>query len=205
MYARDILGIPDVVIPRNKPSDYEPGPVLSLVDVSDVQSFLLHAFFLSFRGVLFSLIIALTTLIGAVDHIKRYDLKSNTSYKGGHMPIKYAVISQAMKGIDPSKVKLQREKDEAAVRAAGYEPTDTAYEEGFDYGVSGDDVVNPALWYMGLALARLSKACAIYMCDGCGGCSRVSYGASGGSCFRRRCHVRGRLTTHSSRQARRHA
>lgn len=26
------------------------------------------------------------------------------------MPIRYAVISQAMKGIDPSKVKLQREK-----------------------------------------------------------------------------------------------
>ena len=84
------------------------------------------------------------------------------------MPIKYAVISQAMKGIDSSKIRLQREKAEAAVRAAGYEPIDTVYEEDFDYGVSGDDVVNPALWHMGLALARLSKAHAIYMCDGWG-------------------------------------
>ncbi len=31
------------------------------------------------------------------------------------MPIKYAVISQAMKGIDSSKIRLQREKAEAAV------------------------------------------------------------------------------------------
>lgn len=77
------------------------------------------------------------------------------------MPTKYAVISQAMKGIDPSRVKLQREKAEAAVRAAGYEPIDTIYEEDSDYGVSVDDVVNPALWHMGLALARLSKAHAI--------------------------------------------
>ncbi|WP_314690841.1 DUF4406 domain-containing protein [uncultured Rothia sp.] len=84
------------------------------------------------------------------------------------MPIKYAVISQATKGIDSSKVRLQREKAEAAVRAAGYEPIDTIYEEDFDDGVSGDDVINPALWHMGLALARLSKAHAIYMCDGWG-------------------------------------
>lgn len=85
------------------------------------------------------------------------------------MPIKYAVISQAMKGIDSSKIRLQREKAEATVRAAGYEPIDTVYEEDyFDDGVSGVDVVNPALWHMGLALARLSKAHAIYMCDGWG-------------------------------------
>lgn len=84
------------------------------------------------------------------------------------MPIKYAVISQATKGIDSSKIRLQREKAEAAVRAAGYEPIDTIYEEDFDDGVSGDDVINPALWHMGLALARLSKAHAIYMCDGWG-------------------------------------
>ncbi len=39
------------------------------------------------------------------------------------MSTKYAVISQPMKGIgDPNKVTSQREKAEAAVRAAGYEP-----------------------------------------------------------------------------------
>lgn len=82
------------------------------------------------------------------------------------MSTKYAVISQPMKGIDPNKVTSQREKAEAAVRAAGYEPIDTVYEEDFEYDVDNNDVVNPALWHMGLALARLSKAHVIYMCDG---------------------------------------
>lgn len=45
------------------------------------------------------------------------------------MSTKYAVISQPMKGIDPDKVTSQREKAEAAVRAAGHEPIDTVYEE----------------------------------------------------------------------------
>nr|DAV26018.1 MAG TPA: N-deoxyribosyltransferase [Caudoviricetes sp.] len=82
------------------------------------------------------------------------------------MSTKYAVISQPMKGIDPDKVTSQREKAEAAVRAAGYEPIDTIYEEDFKYDVNSDNVVNPALWHMGLALMRLSKAHVIYMCDG---------------------------------------
>lgn len=81
------------------------------------------------------------------------------------MSVKYAVISQPMKNVDPDKVKLQREKAETAVRAAGYEPIDTVYEEDFKYDVN-NDVVNPALWHMGLALMRLSKAHMIYMCDG---------------------------------------
>lgn len=72
------------------------------------------------------------------------------------MSVKYAVISQPMKNVDPDKVKLQREKAEAAVRAAGYEPIDTVYEEDFKYDVNNNDVVNPALWHMGLALMRLS-------------------------------------------------
>lgn len=88
------------------------------------------------------------------------------------MSTKYAVISQPMKGVDPDKVKLQREKAEAAVRAAGYEPIDTVYKE--DFSVDSDaivnpalwHIVNPALWHMGLALARLSQAHVIYMCDG---------------------------------------
>lgn len=82
------------------------------------------------------------------------------------MSTKYAVISQPMKGIDPDKVKLQREKAEAAIRAAGYEPIDTVYKEGFTYPVDSDNIVNPALWHMGLALMRLSKAHMIYMCNG---------------------------------------
>lgn len=82
------------------------------------------------------------------------------------MSTKYAVISQPMKGVDPDKVKFQREKAEAAVRAAGYEPIDTVYEEDFKYEVDNDSIVNPALWHMGLALMRLSKAHVIYMCDG---------------------------------------
>lgn len=82
------------------------------------------------------------------------------------MSTKYAVISQPMKGIDPDKVTSQRKKAEAAVRAAGYEPIDTVYEEDFKYDVDNNDVVNPALWHMGLALMRLSKAHAIYMCNG---------------------------------------
>ena len=82
------------------------------------------------------------------------------------MSTKYAVISQPMRNIDPDKVALQREKAEAAVRAAGYEPIDTVYEEDFKYAVDSDNIVNPALWYMGLALARLSLAHVIYMCDG---------------------------------------
>lgn len=82
------------------------------------------------------------------------------------MSTKYAVISQPMKGIDPDKVTSQREKAEAAVRAAGYEPIDTVYEEDFTYDVNNNNVVNPALWHMGLALMRLSKAHVIYMCDG---------------------------------------
>ena len=49
------------------------------------------------------------------------------------MSTKDAVISQPMKGIDPNKVTSQREKAEAAVRAAGYEPIDTVYEENFKY------------------------------------------------------------------------
>lgn len=81
------------------------------------------------------------------------------------MSVKYAIISQPMKGVDPDKVKLQREKAETAVRAAGYEPIDNVYEEDFKYDVN-NDVVNPALWHMGLALMRLSKAHMIYMCDG---------------------------------------
>lgn len=81
------------------------------------------------------------------------------------MSTKYAVISQPMKGIDPDKVKLQREKAETAVRAAGYEPIDTVYEEDFKYDVDSDNIINPALWHMGLALMRLSKAHVIYMCD----------------------------------------
>lgn len=82
------------------------------------------------------------------------------------MSTKYAVISQPMKNVDPDKVKLQREKAETAVRAAGYEPIDTVYEEDFKYSVDSDAIVNPALWHMGLALMRLSKAHMIYMCDG---------------------------------------
>lgn len=82
------------------------------------------------------------------------------------MSTKYAVISQPMKNVDPDKVKLQREKAEAAVRAAGYEPIDTVYEKDFTYDVDSDNIVNPALWHMGLALARLSQAHVIYMCDG---------------------------------------
>lgn len=82
------------------------------------------------------------------------------------MSIKYAVISQPMKNVDPDKVKLQREKAETAVRAAGYEPIDTVYAEDFKYDVDSDNIVNPALWHMGLALMRLSKAHVIYMCDG---------------------------------------
>lgn len=82
------------------------------------------------------------------------------------MSTKYAVISQPMKGIDPDKVTSQRKKAEAAVRAAGYEPIDTVYEEDFKYDVVSGSIVNPALWYMGLALMRLSKAHMIYMCDG---------------------------------------
>ena len=82
------------------------------------------------------------------------------------MSTKYAVISQPMKGIDPDKATSQRKKAEAAVRAAGYEPIDTIYEEDFKYDVVSDSIVNPALWYMGLALMRLSKAHVIYMCDG---------------------------------------
>lgn len=82
------------------------------------------------------------------------------------MSVKYAVISQPMKNVDPDKVKLQREKAETAVRAAGYEPIDTVYEADFEYPVDSDSIVNPALWHMGLALMRLSKAHVIYMCDG---------------------------------------
>ncbi len=82
------------------------------------------------------------------------------------MSTKYAVISQPMKGVDPDKVTSQREKAEAAVQAAGYEPIDTIYEEDFKYDVNSDNVVNPALWHMGLALMRLSKAHVIYMCAG---------------------------------------
>lgn len=82
------------------------------------------------------------------------------------MSVKYAVISQPMKNVDPDKVKLQREKAEAAVRAAGYEPIDTVYEKDFTYDVDNDTIINPALWHMGLALMRLSKAHVIYMCDG---------------------------------------
>ena len=84
------------------------------------------------------------------------------------MATKYAVISQPMKGIDPDKVKLQREKAEAAVRLAGYEPIDSIYSDNFKYDVADETVINPALWHMGLALARLSRAHAIYMCDGWG-------------------------------------
>lgn len=84
------------------------------------------------------------------------------------MSIKYAVISQPMKGIDPDKVKLQREKAEAAVKLAGYEPIDNIYRDDFNYDVTDETVINPALWHMGLALARLSRAHAIYMCDGWG-------------------------------------
>lgn len=51
------------------------------------------------------------------------------------MSVKYAVISQPMKNVDPDKVKLQRKKAETAVRAAGYEPIDTVYEEDFKYSV----------------------------------------------------------------------
>lgn len=76
---------------------------------------------------------------------------------------KYAVISQPMKNADPDKVKLQREKAEAAVRAAGYEPIDTVYKEDFTYDVDSDNIVNPALWHMGLALARLSQAGAFFI------------------------------------------
>ena len=68
------------------------------------------------------------------------------------MSTKYAVISQPMKGIDPDKVTSQRKKAEAAVRAAGYEPIDTVYEEDFKYDVVSGSIVNPALWHMGLAL-----------------------------------------------------
>lgn len=82
------------------------------------------------------------------------------------MSTKYAVISQPMKGIDLDKVTSQRKKAEAAVRAAGYEPIDTVYEEDFKYDVVSGSIVNPALWHMGLALMRLSKAHMIYMCDG---------------------------------------
>lgn len=35
MYARDVLYVPDVVIAGHKTSDYEPGAILSLVDMSD--------------------------------------------------------------------------------------------------------------------------------------------------------------------------
>lgn len=84
------------------------------------------------------------------------------------MPVKYAVISQPMKGIDPDNVKLQREKAEAAVKLAGYEPIDNIYRDDFNYGVADETVINPALWHMGLALARLSRAHAIYMCEGWG-------------------------------------
>ena len=85
------------------------------------------------------------------------------------MPVKYAVISQPMKGIDPDKVKLQREKAEVAVKLAGYEPIDDIYQcDNFNYDVADETVINPALWHMGLALARLSRAHAIYMCDGWG-------------------------------------
>ena len=84
------------------------------------------------------------------------------------MSVKYAVISQTMKGIDPEKVKLQREKAEAAVKLAGYEPIDNIYRDDFNYGVADETVINPALWHMGLALARLSRAHAIYMCEGWG-------------------------------------
>ena len=82
------------------------------------------------------------------------------------MSVKYAVISQPMKNVDPDKVTSQREKAEAAVRAAGYEPIDTVYEKDFTYDVDSDTIINPALWHMGLALMRLSKAHVIYMCDG---------------------------------------
>ena len=82
------------------------------------------------------------------------------------MSVKYAVISQPMKNVDPDKVKLQREKAEAAVRAAGYEPIDTVYEKDFTDDVDSDTSINPALWHRGLALMRLSKAHVIYMCDG---------------------------------------
>ena len=84
------------------------------------------------------------------------------------MSVKYAVISQPMKGIDPEKVKLQREKAEAAVKLAGYEPIDNIYRDDFNYGGADETVINPALWHMGLALARLSRAHAIYMCEGWG-------------------------------------
>ena len=84
------------------------------------------------------------------------------------MSVKYAVISQPMKGIDPDKVKLQREKAEAAVKLAGYEPIDNIYRDDFNYDVADETVINPAMWHMGLALARLSRAHAIYMCDGWG-------------------------------------
>lgn len=85
------------------------------------------------------------------------------------MPVKYAVISQPMKGIDSDKVKLQREKAEAAVKLVGYEPIDDIYQgDDFSYDVADETVINPALWHMGLALARLSRAHAIYMCDGWG-------------------------------------
>lgn len=85
------------------------------------------------------------------------------------MSVKYAVISQPMKGIDPDKVKLQREKAEAAVKLAGYEPIDDIYQgDNFNYDVADETVINPALCHMGIALARLSRAHAIYMCDGWG-------------------------------------
>ena len=82
------------------------------------------------------------------------------------MSTKYAVISQPMRNANPDIVKSQRKKAEAAVRAAGYKPIDTVYEADFEYPVDNDEIINPALWYMGLALMRLSKAHAIYMCKG---------------------------------------
>ena len=44
IYARDVLDVSDVVISRHKPGDYEPGTILSLVDISDVHLFLVHDF-----------------------------------------------------------------------------------------------------------------------------------------------------------------
>lgn len=37
MYARDVLYVPDVVIAKNKPGDYEPGTILPLVNYGDTK------------------------------------------------------------------------------------------------------------------------------------------------------------------------
>lgn len=82
------------------------------------------------------------------------------------MSVKYAVISQPMKGVDPDKVKLQREKAETAVRAAGYEPIDTVYEEDFKYSVDSDNSISSPVLSLIPTVITTPRSCLLDIVSG---------------------------------------